>query len=233
MEGGRCEGGRRSTCRAGARHGARARRRGAEEGRAARKACAKAGEVLAYDVPKRNLAAVGRRAVQASRGRGRSRTPARRSCSSSATTRRRSRARSTSSPRGPATSRSASARSRRSRRRSRRRRRSRSPTRGRSATSRRTLDASETIFEREGRPRRDIAPRLAGALGEPRRARAGVSGARSGGRPAPRRRRRLKLHPFYAEKLFGQAAQLLAGGARRRGRAAGRSSTSRSRATAG
>ena len=29
----------------------------------------------------------------------------------------------------------------------------------------RTLEASETIFEREGRPRRDTAPRLAGALG--------------------------------------------------------------------
>ena len=28
-----------------------------------------------------------------------------------------------------------------------------------------TLEASETIFEREGRPRRDTAPRMAGALG--------------------------------------------------------------------
>ena len=43
-------------------------------------------------------------------------------------------------------------------------RRSRSPTPGRSATPARTLAASETIFEREGRPRRDTAPRLAGAL---------------------------------------------------------------------
>jgi DNA polymerase-3 subunit delta len=67
------------------------------------------------------------------------------------------------------------------------------------------LDASETIFEREGRPRRDTAPRLAGALGSHvARVRACQALAAEGVRPrdaAPR----LKLHPFYAEKLFGQA----------------------------
>ncbi len=67
------------------------------------------------------------------------------------------------------------------------------------------LDASETIFEREGRPRRDVAPRLAGALGtHVARVRACQALAAEGVRPrdaAPR----LKLHPFYAEKLFGQA----------------------------
>ena len=52
----------------------------------------------------------------------------------------------------------------------------------------RTLDASETIFEREGRPRRDTAPRLAGALGEPPRVHAPLPAARRRGRPATRRR---------------------------------------------
>jgi DNA polymerase-3 subunit delta len=67
------------------------------------------------------------------------------------------------------------------------------------------LDASETIFEREGRPRRDTAPRLAAALSSHlSRVRACQALAAEGVRPrdaAPR----LKLHPFYAEKLFGQA----------------------------
>jgi DNA polymerase III subunit delta len=67
------------------------------------------------------------------------------------------------------------------------------------------LEASEAIFEREGRPRRDTAPRLAGALGtHVARVRACQALAAEGVRPrdaAPR----LKLHPFYAEKLFGQA----------------------------
>jgi DNA polymerase III subunit delta len=67
------------------------------------------------------------------------------------------------------------------------------------------LEASEAIFEREGRPRRDTAPRLAGALGtHVARVRACQALAVEGVRPrdaAPR----LKLHPFYAEKLFGQA----------------------------
>src|SRR5829696_9375447 len=53
----------------------------------------------------------------------------------------------------------------------------------------RTLGATETIFEREGRPRRDTAPRLAA---EGVRAREAAS--------------TLKRHPFYVEKVFGQAA---------------------------
>jgi DNA polymerase III delta subunit len=70
----------------------------------------------------------------------------------------------------------------------------------------RTLAATETIFEREGRPRRDTAPRLAGALGNhlsfmrrcQRLAAEGVS-ARDAAAT-------LKRHPFYVEKVFGQAA---------------------------
>jgi DNA polymerase III subunit delta len=67
------------------------------------------------------------------------------------------------------------------------------------------LDASETIFEREGRPRRDTAPRLAGALGSHvTRVRACQALAAEGVRPRDAAGR-LKMHPFYVEKLFGQA----------------------------
>lgn len=69
----------------------------------------------------------------------------------------------------------------------------------------RMLAASETIFEREGRPRRDTAPRLAGALGNHvAKVRACQALAAQGVRArdaAPK----LKMHPFYAEKVFGQA----------------------------
>ncbi|MDQ3992835.1 MAG: DNA polymerase III subunit delta [Actinomycetota bacterium] len=74
----------------------------------------------------------------------------------------------------------------------------------------RTLAASETIFEREGRPRRETAPRLAGALGGhvgrlrqcQKLALEGVRARDAAGK--------LKLHPFYAEKLFGQAGNFSA-----------------------
>jgi DNA polymerase-3 subunit delta len=69
----------------------------------------------------------------------------------------------------------------------------------------RALAASETIFERESKPRRDVAPRLAAALGGhlgrlgtvKRLAAEGVRPRDAAGR--------LKMHPFYAEKLFSQA----------------------------
>ncbi len=70
----------------------------------------------------------------------------------------------------------------------------------------RTLEASETIFEREGRPRRDTAPRLAGALGNHiafmRRCQQLAS---EGVRPRDAATT-LKRHPFYVEKVFAQAA---------------------------
>jgi DNA polymerase-3 subunit delta len=67
------------------------------------------------------------------------------------------------------------------------------------------LDASETIFEREGRPRRDTAPRLAAAMASHvARVRSCQRLAAEGVRPRDAAGR-LKMHPFYAEKLFGQA----------------------------
>jgi len=74
---------------------------------------------------------------------------------------------------------------------------------GRDAT--RALAASETIFERESRARRDTAARLAGALGgHLGRLRALKALATEGVRPK-QAAERLKLHPFYAEKLLSQA----------------------------
>jgi len=69
----------------------------------------------------------------------------------------------------------------------------------------RALAASETIFEREPRQRRDTAARLAGALGGhlgrlrqlKRLAADGVRAKEAAGK--------LRLHPFYAEKLYRQA----------------------------
>jgi DNA polymerase-3 subunit delta len=70
----------------------------------------------------------------------------------------------------------------------------------------RTLGATETIFEREGRPRRDVAPRLAGALGNHlafvrRCGRLAADGMRPRDAAST-----LKRHPFYVEKVFAQAA---------------------------
>ena len=70
----------------------------------------------------------------------------------------------------------------------------------------RALGASETIFEREGRPRRETAPRLAGALGNHlafmrRCQRLAAEGVRPRDAASS-----LKRHPFYVEKVFGQAA---------------------------
>ena len=67
------------------------------------------------------------------------------------------------------------------------------------------LGASEAIFEREARTRRDTAARLAGALGGhvtklralKRLAAQGVSSKEAAGK--------LRMHPFYAQKLYGQA----------------------------
>ena len=72
------------------------------------------------------------------------------------------------------------------------------------------LEASETILEREGRPRRDTAPRLAAALGSHvTRVRSCQRLAAEGVRPRDAAQR-LKLHPFYAEKLFAQAERFTA-----------------------
>jgi DNA polymerase-3 subunit delta len=69
----------------------------------------------------------------------------------------------------------------------------------------RALGASETIFEREARQRRDTAARLAAALGgHLAKLRALKALAAEGVRPREAAGK-LKLHPFYAEKLARQA----------------------------
>lgn len=70
----------------------------------------------------------------------------------------------------------------------------------------RTLAASETIFDRDGRPRRETAPRLSGALGSHlsfmrRCQRLAADGVRPRDAAAT-----LKRHPFYVEKVFAQSA---------------------------
>jgi len=69
-----------------------------------------------------------------------------------------------------------------------------------------TLAASETIFERGGRPRRETAPRLAGALVNHlsfmrRCQQLAAEGVRPRDAAAS-----LKRHPFYVEKVFTQAS---------------------------
>jgi DNA polymerase-3 subunit delta len=69
----------------------------------------------------------------------------------------------------------------------------------------RTLAASERIFERDAKPRRDTAARLAAALGgHLSRLRSVRRLAADGVRPKEAAGQ-LRVHPFYAEKLFAQA----------------------------
>ena len=69
----------------------------------------------------------------------------------------------------------------------------------------RALAASETIFEREPRTRRDTAPRLAGALGSHLGRLRTMKGLAATGVRPKQAAEQLKLHPFYAEKLYTQA----------------------------
>jgi DNA polymerase III subunit delta len=71
--------------------------------------------------------------------------------------------------------------------------------------SARALAASETIFERDAKPRRDTAARLAGTLGgHLGRLRSIKRLAADGVRPRDAAGQ-LRMHPFYAEKLYAQA----------------------------
>jgi DNA polymerase III subunit delta len=70
------------------------------------------------------------------------------------------------------------------------------------------LAASETIFERESRPRRDTAARLAGALGGHVTRLRTLQRLAAEGVPAREAAGKLRLHPFYAQKLYGQAERL-------------------------
>lgn len=69
----------------------------------------------------------------------------------------------------------------------------------------RALAASETIFEHDPKSRRDVAPRLAGSLASHLgRLRALKQLAAEGVKPKEAAER-LKLHPFRTQKLYGQA----------------------------
>jgi DNA polymerase III subunit delta len=69
----------------------------------------------------------------------------------------------------------------------------------------RALHVTEVLFERDSRPRRDTAARLAGALGgHLGRLRSLKRLAAEGVKPKEAAER-LKLHPFRARKLYGQA----------------------------
>lgn len=71
--------------------------------------------------------------------------------------------------------------------------------------SARALGVCETIFERDSKPRRDVAPRLAGSLASHLgRLRALKQLAAEGVKPKEAAER-LKLHPFRAQKLYVQA----------------------------
>ena len=64
---------------------------------------------------------------------------------------------------------------------------------------------SETLFEREPKPRRDVAPRLSGALGGHVGHLRSLKRLAAEGVKPKEAAERLKLHPFRAQKLAGQA----------------------------
>lgn len=69
----------------------------------------------------------------------------------------------------------------------------------------RALDVSETIFEREPKPRRDVAPRLSGALGSHIGNLRSLKRLAADGVKPKEAAERLRLHPFRAQKLAAQA----------------------------
>lgn len=69
----------------------------------------------------------------------------------------------------------------------------------------RALEASEIIFEREPRQRRDTASRLAGALGGHLGRLRAIKRLADDGVPPKEVAARLKLNPYYAGKLYRQA----------------------------
>jgi len=69
----------------------------------------------------------------------------------------------------------------------------------------RALDVSETIFEREPKPRRDVAPRLSGALGSHIGNLRSLKRLAADGVKPKEAAERLRLHPFRVQKLAGQA----------------------------
>ena len=71
--------------------------------------------------------------------------------------------------------------------------------------SARALAVSETIFERESKPRRDTAPRLAGSLASHLARLRALKQLAAEGVSSKEAATRLKLNPFYAGKLYRQA----------------------------
>jgi len=71
--------------------------------------------------------------------------------------------------------------------------------------SARALAVSEVLFERESKPRRDTAPRLAGALATHLGRLRALKQLAAEGVSSKEAATRLKLNPFYAGKLYRQA----------------------------
>lgn len=69
----------------------------------------------------------------------------------------------------------------------------------------RALDLSEVIFEHDPKPRRDVAPRLAGSLSSHLGRLRSLKVLAAEGVKPKEAAERLKLHPFRAQKLYGQA----------------------------
>lgn len=69
----------------------------------------------------------------------------------------------------------------------------------------RALGVSETIFERDSKPRRDTAPRLAGSLASHLGRLRALKQLAAEGVSSKEAAARLKLNPFYAGKLYRQA----------------------------
>jgi DNA polymerase III subunit delta len=69
----------------------------------------------------------------------------------------------------------------------------------------RALEISESIFEHEPRPRRDVAPRLASTLGSHVSRLRALQRLAAEGVRSKEAAERLKLHPFRAQKLMAQA----------------------------
>lgn len=69
----------------------------------------------------------------------------------------------------------------------------------------RTLDASETLFEREPKPRRDTAARLAGTLGSHVSRLRAIKRLNEAGVPSKEAAERLRLHPYRAQKMYAEA----------------------------
>jgi DNA polymerase-3 subunit delta len=67
------------------------------------------------------------------------------------------------------------------------------------------LAVSEKLFEREARNRRDVAPRLAGALGGHLGRLRAIKRLAADGVPPKEAADQLRMHPFRAQKLYGEA----------------------------